>query len=82
MNNNSVYDIIIGAGPSGLTAALFAHSKDLKVLIVEGLEAGGQLRHLYPYKPVYNFPGYSVINGGELAESMIRQVRDKAIPLI
>lgn len=49
---------------------------------VEGLEAGGQLRHLYPYKPVYNFPGYSVINGGELAESMIRQVRDKEIPLV
>ncbi|MGQ9629070.1 MAG: NAD(P)/FAD-dependent oxidoreductase [bacterium] len=83
MVRSEIYDVsIIGAGPAGLTASIFAKDKNLNVVVVEGLCAGGQLKNLYPHKPVYNYPGYSQISAGELAERMIKQVRDKEIPLI
>jgi len=78
-----VYDcVIIGAGPAGMTAAIFARAKNLRVMILEGGLAGGQLTNLYPYKPVYNYPGYSRITAGELAQRMIGQVRALDIPLL
>ena len=83
MSDRDIFDaVIIGAGPAGLTAALFARNKNFNITIVEGLEAGGQLKSLYPLKPVYNYPGYSQINAGELAEMMLQQVRQKNIPVI
>lgn len=79
---DEIYDcIIIGAGPAGMTAAIFAKAKNLRVMILEGNRAGGQLKNLYPYKPVYNYPGYSKIPAGELADRMIEQVRAHDIPL-
>ena len=77
-----LYDcVIVGAGPAGMTAAIFAKAKNLKVLILEGNQAGGQLKTLYPYKPVYNYPGYAKIPAGELADRMIEQIRQFDIPL-
>jgi thioredoxin reductase len=79
----SIYDVlVVGAGPAGLTAAIFACDKDLRAIVVEGLQAGGQLRSLYPQKPVYNYPGSSRIRAGELAEKMIAQVRHSGIPIL
>jgi len=79
---HELYDcIILGAGPAGMTAAIFAQAKNLRVLILEGGQAGGQLKTLYPYKPVYNYPGYSKIPAGELADRMLEQIRDLNIPL-
>jgi len=43
--------IILGTGPARLTAAVFAAGKNLNIGLVEGLEAGGQLKNLYPHKP-------------------------------
>jgi len=74
--------VIIGAGPAGMTAAIFAQAKNLRVMILEGGQAGGQLKNLYPYKPVYNYPGYSKIQAGELADRMIEQIRNFKIPLM
>ena len=67
------YDlIIIGAGPSGLTAALFALRYKLKVLVI-GQELGGQLN--YAHK-IENYPGIHSIHGHELTKIMKAQVEN------
>ena len=67
-----MYDIIvIGAGPAGLTAALYARRANKTVLVLEKGAFGGQIT----YSPkVENYPGFESLSGNELADKMVEQV--------
>lgn len=67
-----IYDmIIIGGGPAGYTAALYAARGGLKVVVLEKLSAGGQMALTHQ---IDNYPGFEEgIDGFELAEKMQRQ---------
>ena len=68
------YDVvIIGAGPGGLTAAIYALRSGLSVAIVEKGMIGGQASLTYEIK---NFPGFSNISGMELAMKMHEQATE------
>ena len=63
--------IIIGAGPAGLTAALYAARAELKPLCIEGYKAGGQLMLT---SEVENFPGFEQgVQGPDLVSIMRKQ---------
>jgi thioredoxin reductase (NADPH) len=59
--------IIIGAGPAGLTAGIYAGRSELETLILEEKMAGGEAA-MTPW--VENYPGFQSISGSELAEKM------------
>ena len=67
-----IYDIIIvGAGPAGLTAAIYALRSDKKVLVLEKETIGGQMSS----SPlIENYPGFLSISGSELANNLYSQV--------
>ncbi|MBR5155416.1 MAG: thioredoxin-disulfide reductase [Clostridia bacterium] len=69
-----MYDIIIiGGGPAGLTAALYALRAEKSVLVLEKLGIGGQIALS---SRVENFPGVKSISGFEFAENLATQVTD------
>lgn len=64
-----MYDIIIvGAGPAGLTSALYARRAEKSVLVIEKSAFGGQITHS---PRVENYPGFVEISGSELGEKLL-----------
>lgn len=67
-----MYDIIVvGAGPAGLTAALYARRAEKSVLVIEKSTFGGQITHS---PRVENYPGFLEMSGNEFADKLIEQV--------
>lgn len=67
--------IVIGGGPAGLTAGIYARTRNLSTLILEAEQAGGQLAWLYPTKSVYDYPSYIGIEGEDLGQMFVEHAR-------
>lgn len=70
-----MYDIIIiGGGPAGLTAAVYARRAGKSVLVIEKATFGGQIT----YSPkVENIPGFVSLSGNEFAEKLVEQALEQ-----
>ncbi len=77
--DSSTYDlIIIGSGPGGLTASIYASCYHLKHLVV-GEKLGGQMQ----FAPdILNYPGFEDVSGKELTEHMVAQVEKRGGKII
>ena len=72
-----MYDtMIIGAGPAGMTAALYAARSNLKVALLERGIYGGQMNNT---AEIENYPGYARISGPGLAEKMFEPLENLGV---
>ena len=63
--------IVVGAGPAGLTAAIYARRANKTALVIEKSTFGGQTT----YSPqIENYPGFISMSGGEFADKLVEQV--------
>ncbi len=74
------YDlVIVGAGPAGLTAAIYAARRDLSTLVVEKALVGGQM-HLTT--EIGNWPGVQLTSGADLSAAMEEHVRSLGVDVL
>lgn len=78
---SSRFDVVIlGAGPAGLSAALWANELGLRSKLLEtGVEAGGQLLHTF--NRIENHLGSSAMNGTELRDSFLKQLLQRNVEI-
>ncbi len=72
----NLYDIsIIGAGPVGLFGVFYAGMRQMKINLLDSLDAvGGQLAALYPEKYIYDMPGFPKV----MAKDLVKQLWEQA----
>lgn len=70
--------IIVGAGPAGLTAAIYAVRYGLDVLLIDILPVGGQISSA---KLVENYPGFQAISGIELMETFVEHAKKTGVQM-
>ena len=74
-----MYDvIIIGAGPAGMTAAVYTSRANLSTLMVERGVPGGQMANT---EDVENYPGFESILGPELSNKMFEHAKSSALSM-
>lgn len=74
-----MYDIIIiGAGPAGMTAAIYAARREMKTLVI-GAKVGGQMLWA---SEIENYPGFQTIKGFELISKMKEQAESFGVEVI
>lgn len=80
LNNPNFFDVlIIGAGPAGLTAALYCKRANLKVAFYEKETPGGKV---VKTSFVENYPGFSNVSGPDLAMNFFKQVSELGVKFI
>src|SRR5690625_165446 len=73
MSENRIYDVIIaGAGPAGMTAAVYASRANLDTALMERGVPGGQM---VDTEDIENYPGYEHILGAELSNKMFEHAK-------
>ncbi|MFN3527942.1 MAG: NAD(P)/FAD-dependent oxidoreductase, partial [Candidatus Altarchaeaceae archaeon] len=76
------YDlIIVGGGPSGLSAALTGACYKLKTLVIDAASAGGAPMNNYPWKIVDNTLGFRNMTGKQLAEIFVNHVKEEGVEI-
>ena len=72
-----MYDlIIIGAGPAGMTSALYALRANKKVLLLESKSYGGQILNT---NLIENYPGIPKVSGFEFSENLFNQIKELGV---
>jgi len=80
MSEDEIYDvIIIGGGPGGLTAGIYAMRAALKTILIEKAAAGGQINNS---DTVENWPGDENISGAELAMKFSRHAQSYGLEIV
>ena len=65
--------VILGGGPAGLTAAIYAARANLDMILLENGILGGQVRNSYT---IENYPGFKKIEGSQLADIFNEQAME------
>ena len=74
------YDVlIIGAGPAGLTAAIYLARNNVNVALIEAKTPGGKISE---QSKIENYPGFNSVSGTELSISMFSQARENGAKFI
>lgn len=80
MSEGGIYDVVIvGGGPGGLTAGIYAMRAALKTLLVEKAVAGGQVAMS---DGVENYPGFESITGYELSQKFLQHAQSYGIEYV
>jgi alkyl hydroperoxide reductase subunit F len=70
---NNIYDVaVLGAGPAGMTAAIYSSRKNLKTIMI-AYDSGGQVGTTYD---IGNYPGFEMITGPDLVEMFTKHVKE------